>query len=266
MNLHEDQFSKTNDFPIYGKPTKILIIASTPRCGSHMLGHALHKTNKFGFPLEYANPWNLNSWKKRYSINTFIEVIEQTQKNRTSSNGVFAIKIHYSHISVFGGFDELIKLFPNAYFVLLSRSDILGQAISMSIAMQTGGWISGQGNTVSEPKYNFKQINNHLKELLKGNSSWRYRLVTSGSNFIELDFDTVVKDLSNSISKIGKFMDIGLSSSDLDIEHITKKQSNEYTIKFREQFIRDFDNSQELFYNPKQELKRFLKLRSLREL
>ena len=41
MHLYEDQFSEEYDFPRLEKPTKILIIASTARCGSHMLEHAL---------------------------------------------------------------------------------------------------------------------------------------------------------------------------------------------------------------------------------
>lgn len=80
MHLYEDQFSEQYDFPRQDKPTKILIIASTGRCGSHMLGHALHKTNKFGFPLEYANPVNLAEWKKRLEIEELQEVLAEIQR------------------------------------------------------------------------------------------------------------------------------------------------------------------------------------------
>ena len=48
MHLYQDQFSETHDLPVINKPSKVLIIASTGRSGSHMLGHALHQTNCFG--------------------------------------------------------------------------------------------------------------------------------------------------------------------------------------------------------------------------
>ena len=65
MHLYKEQFLEEHDYPRVSKPTKVLIIASTERCGSHMLGHALHNTHAFGFPLEYANPANLKKWKEK---------------------------------------------------------------------------------------------------------------------------------------------------------------------------------------------------------
>ena len=41
MSLYEDQFLEKNDLNRVEKPSKTLIIASTGRSGSHMLGHAL---------------------------------------------------------------------------------------------------------------------------------------------------------------------------------------------------------------------------------
>lgn len=138
MPLYKDQFSEAHDFPRVDKPSKILIIASTARCGSHMFGHALYQTGKFGFPLEYGNAANLAEWKRRLKIEDFGQVMSEIQRRRTSPNGVFGIKIHYKHIKLLGGFDNLGKLFPGATYILLSRKDVMGQAISLSIAKQTG--------------------------------------------------------------------------------------------------------------------------------
>ncbi len=144
MKLYEEQFSGSHDFPRQERPDKTLIIASTPRCGSHMLGHTLHETGAFGFPLEYANPANLREWKRRIEMESTEEVIRELTQRRTSPNGVFGIKLHYTHINVLGGFDGVQALFPEAYYVLLSRKDVLKQAVSLAIAKQTGVWIAGQ--------------------------------------------------------------------------------------------------------------------------
>src|SRR5690554_4240321 len=109
-----------------------------------MLGHALQATGSFGFPLEYGNPSNLAEWKKRLGVDGLPELVSAIQAIRTSPNGVFSIKIHYPHIDNFGGIDVIKKLFPESYFVFLTRKDLLNQAISLSIAKQTGVWISGQ--------------------------------------------------------------------------------------------------------------------------
>lgn len=246
MNLYEDQFLEKNDFSRVNKPTKILIIASTGRCGSHMLGHALHKTQQFGFPLEYANGDNLVEWKKRLGLENINDVMKEIQARRTSENGVFGIKIHYAHIQQFGGFDKLVEAFPDAYYVHLSRSNVLKQAVSLSIASQTGVWIAGQTPVNDNPEYDFKHIQQRLKATIQDNASWKYTLSASGCNYIEMNFDDVQKNLANSINTIANFMGVEIDQNSLVNEQVTKKQSSNLNQEWMDRFIRDFDLSDEL--------------------
>lgn len=246
MHLYEDQFSEKHDFDANEKPSKVLIIASTGRCGSHMLGHALHSTGRFGFPLEYANPANIEEWKKRLGVDSLSEVITRLQSRRTSSNGVFAIKIHYPHIKQFGGFENLIKQFPNAHYVLLSREDVLNQAVSLSVASQTGVWISGQQPTSDSAVYDYNHINSCLRETILNNASWRYKLAASGCNYIEMSFQDVQKDLSSSIKRVANFMNVEIADSEIPSQQVTKKQSNQRNRDWAERFAREFKLSNEL--------------------
>jgi len=237
MHLYEDQFSEEHDFPRVSAPSKVLIIASTRRCGSHMLGHALHKTNKFGFPLEYANPANLPEWKRRLRVEDFQEVIAEIQRRRTSPNGVFSIKLHYDHIKLFGGFANVVRRFPNAYYILLSRQDVLSQAVSLSIASQTGVWISGQKPVNDNPKYDFYHINKCLRDTILDNSSWRYTLAASGCNYIEMNFEYVRNNAIESIESIAGFIDIDIDKSEIPNDKVTKKQGTKKTKNGRRNFL-----------------------------
>lgn len=249
MHLYEDQFSESHDFPKVEVPSKILIIASTARSGSHMLGHALYKTNKFGFPLEYVNPGNLAEWKRRLNIDDLHEVMAELQRRRTSPNGVFSIKIHYDQIKQFGGFANLVKRFPNAYYVVLSRNDVLKQSVSLSIASQTGVWISGQKPMNVNPQYSFSNIDRCLRKTILDNASWRYTLAASGCNYIEMDFDHVRHNLVQSIKDIASFIEIELNESEIPNDHVTKKQSNDINSEWAEKFISEFNMSNELLRN-----------------
>jgi len=249
MHLYEDQFSENHDFPRVETPSKVLIIASTGRCGSHMLGHALYKTNRFGFPLEYANPANLAEWKRILKIDDLQGVMAEIQRKRTSPNGVFGIKIHYPHIKQFGGFDNLVKCFPNAYYILLSRNDVLKQAVSLSIASQTGVWISGQKPVSDNPKYDFDNIDECLRQTILNNSSWRYTLAASGSNYIEMDFDDVRHNLVQSIKNIASFIDIEIDTNEILNKQVTKRQGSHRNIEWETRFISDFNTSNELLGN-----------------
>ncbi len=202
-----------------------------------MLGHALYETKKFGFPLEYANPANLAEWKKRLGVVDIVEVISELQNRRTSANGVFGIKIHYSHIRQFGGFSKMVELFPNAYYVLLSRRDVLGQAISLSIAKQTGVWIYGQKSMKENPEYSFVDIDNCFRSILLDNSAWRYALLASGSNFIELNFEEVQNNISRAIEAIARFIEIDIHNNDILKQQKTHKQSNKINEDWKKKFI-----------------------------
>jgi LPS sulfotransferase NodH len=133
--------------------------------------------------------------------------------------------------------------------VLLSRQDILKQAVSLSIASQTGVWISGQKPVNENPEYSFKHIDNRLRKIILDNSSWRYTLAASGCNYIEMGFDQVSQDLFQSIKKIAKFMSLELYEECIPKEQVTRKQSNNRNKEWEDKFISDFDKSSELLEN-----------------
>lgn len=263
MHLYEDQFSEKHDFPEIN-PSKVLVIASTGRCGSHMLGHALYKTGCFGFPLEYANAANLAEWKRRLKKDDFYGVMDEIQRRRTSPNGVFGIKIHYPHIKQFGGLDGLMKAFPNAYYVLLSRKNILRQAVSLSIASQSGVWISGQKPVEKKPVYDFDHINRCLRETIINNASWRYALAAGGCNYIEMDFDHVRSDISGTVKGIADFMGVDVKSSRIPEEQVTKNQSESVNEEWARRFVSEFNKKSELLDKERIEIFRRIKGKVIR--
>lgn len=250
MHLYHQQFSEELDFPRVEKPTRVLIIASTPRSGSHMLGHALHQTNCFGFPLEYTNPANLAEWKRRLGKEHTNEVLTEIQRRRTSQNGVFGIKIHYSHVKEYGSFTELKRRFPEAYYVLLSRKDVLKQAISLSIARQTGVWIHGQQPKNDNPQYSLEGIDKCLRSILRENSSWRYALAANGCKFIEMDFDAIRNNLPVAINRIADFVGIKVDTDSIPSEQVTQQQSRDINAEWERQFLSDYKGG-ELFSQAK---------------
>ncbi len=244
MNLYTDQFNPKHDFPFYEKPEKVLIIASTGRSGSHMLGHTLHKTNKFGFPLEYANPRNLAKWKEILGTSSNLETIKKIQQRRTSPNGVFSIKIHYEHIIEFGGFNNIKELFPDAFYILLSRENVLKQAISYAMACETGVWISGMDPADSNPKYNYNLIDQSLRRIILDNSSWRYTLASNGMPHSEMTFEEISRDINKAIEKISKFMNISIDTSEIPNKAATKKQSNQLNTEWEKKYLAEHQNKE----------------------
>lgn len=239
MNLYEDQFSTLHNFNENNKVNKVLIIASTGRCGSHMLGHFLYETGMFGFPLEYVNKANLQEWQRRLNTKSLEDTILKLQKIRTSDNGVFAIKVHYQQVKQFGSFDHLLKFFPKAYFILLSRKDVLRQAISLTIANQTDAWIGPQKPRSKDVTYSTSQIQKNLKSLILDTASWRYILANNNCNFIELDFDQIKQELPNTTKKIALFMEIDITNLQLPMKPTTQNQSTSINSEWATLFFKE---------------------------
>ncbi|AFT74189.1 Stf0 family sulfotransferase [Alteromonas macleodii] len=237
QHLYEEQFNEIYDFRECTSVKKTLVIASTPRSGSHFLGHALHQTNHFGFPLEYANPTNLARWEEVLNVKGVKNVLNTLKTKRTSSNGVFSIKAHFSHLQQFGGLREFAQLLGNPYFVMLTRRDILSQAISLSIARQTGVWISGQQAMSENIKYDEKDICFCLKRTILHNASWKYLLASTGVRYIEITFEEARAKLPHTVCAIADFMDIDLPLETATLSPVTKKQSNSINEEFKEKFL-----------------------------
>lgn len=243
--LYTEQFDESQNFKPYEGERKYIVIASTGRSGSHFLGHTLHKTGLFGFPLEYANPRNLVEWKKRLKTKEIDDTIEKLKLIRTSPNGVFSIKIHYSQIVEFGGFTGIKKLFPNAYFIILSREDALGQAISMTIARQTQQWISYQEGNNSKAKYNFKDIRANLEAIIIDTAKWRLILNESDVNFKELNFEAFFEDPKLGTERILDFTNTTKNDDLLLGGETPKKQRSKINDDWRKRFYEDNRKYQE---------------------
>ena len=168
----------------------------------------------------------------------------EIQQRRTSPNGVFGIKIHYSHIKNYNGFANVKKIFPDAFYILLSRKDVLKQAVSLSIAKQTGVWIAGQKPITDDPQYNFGDIDKSLRQTILANAFWRYTLAANGCNYIEMNFDVVRKNITASIQQVADFIGVDVDPALIPKEQVTKKQSTNINAEWEKQFFADYNGAE----------------------
>jgi hypothetical protein len=98
---YPEQFSPRLDFPPYDGTPRLYLMATMPRCGSHFLGHTLHSTGQFGFPLEYLNRMNLDIWRARLKAVDDLSALESLLRIRTSPSGWFGLKAHWNQFSAF---------------------------------------------------------------------------------------------------------------------------------------------------------------------
>lgn len=238
-NLYTAQFEPEHDFPPFAGQPRIYVIASTPRSGSHMLGHVLHSTGKLGWPLEYFSPRNFAEWRRQFNTVDVEDTLAELMRRRTSPNGVFGIKLHYQHVLALGGIERVRALLPDARYILLRRVNVLAQAVSYAKAKQTDVWFSGmqpQGDAV----YDYRLIEQSIRKLLLDTTAWHHQLVTHGLPFVDLTFEEVVRDTPGATQRIADFLDVTFEPHEVPTQPRTQRQSDPLNEAWIEQFRRDY--------------------------
>ena len=144
---HRRELSAERDFPQRTPVARRYCILSSPRSGSTLLGRFLYETRIAGDPQEYFNPPLLvlerqQSGNPKLSLNEFLRLMEG---RRTSPNGVFGMKMHYSQllgVLRVGKPDAKAVAFIKKFgkLIWIRRRDRIGQAISQAIALRTQVW------------------------------------------------------------------------------------------------------------------------------
>jgi trehalose 2-sulfotransferase len=237
MKLYQRQFSDTLDTSFSSQPKCTVLIASTPRCGSHMLGHAMASTGLLGVPFEYANPANLAEWADRLGTVSPDDTLRAVMARRTTANGVFAIKAHFSHCESLGGPSRFLKFWPNLKVVHLRRADVLRQAISYAVARQTGVWIAGQEAESDVADYDPQVIAECLDDIAVQNASWVSAFASAGLTPISIQYESTVDDMAAVVTRCARL--VGVIGAD-DVANVTIATARQARSDRTEDWIRRY--------------------------
>jgi LPS sulfotransferase NodH len=214
MSAYLKQFGPEMDLNTGCRIRSALVIASSQRSGSSLLGHYLAATGKFGVPLEYFNVPNLRQWRQRFGVDTFTDLLDAVEPLRTSENGIFSLKCHYFQLRAIGSIPDLITRYGDCRFVRIRRRDLVAQAVSRTIASQTGVWISGQART-GEAVYDRSAIARNLRLIAWQDSHWPLAFSIAGVPWIEVEYELLVENAAKEIRRIADHAGVELSSADI---------------------------------------------------
>jgi LPS sulfotransferase NodH len=128
-----------------GGVARTVSIAFTPRSGSTQLCRVLR--NQCGLPAEYFQyPYEANSLSSYNCFSSSDDVVNFLLSH--TANQTFASKLsndQRAHLDerlekLFDGYHSLDDLLPNHRWVMLTRRDLVGQALSLYVARKTGRW------------------------------------------------------------------------------------------------------------------------------
>ena len=151
-------------------------------------------------------------------------------------NGVCAIKMFPEH------FDSRLESrwaerLPDARYVYLTRRDVLGQAISLSVARQTnsyGDWMPKD----REPAYDAGHIRRCLANIIEGEARWRLFFALNGIMPLEMIYEDLVEEPQREIDRIAHFVGVENAIIDWSAFH-PNVQRNAVNEELRRRFIAD---------------------------
>lgn len=212
-------------------------ICTTQRSGSNYLCQLLGSTGVLGDPQDYFNAagrrekgWHDYPDDPEQQLETILE-------HGSSANGVYGFKVFAQHLDALVPTRWLHRL-PDLRWAHLYRQDLVGQAISLVIAKQTGRWRSG-AEAAGEPVYDAQAIRRELADLARDDARWRQFFALHGLRPLAMPYDALVIDPQGAVRAVAALMGI---ASPLRIDPSRVRvgvQRDELSAQWRDRFARD---------------------------
>ncbi|MBE7384565.1 MAG: sulfotransferase [Leptolyngbya sp. SIO1E4] len=239
------------------------IVCSTGRSGSTLLCRTLAQSKLCGNPQEYFHHRTIKQLGLKGDLEKFKEYCHSILQEGTTSNGVFGIKMHWWQMSEFlkiakkiPAFKEKSELeilntfFPNPKFVYIWRQDMVAQAVSTTIALQTDVWekrarddsyemtakaVAPKDGGTKDIEFQPLKIYKWEENFKDQNKRWLAFLQENELNYHEVINESLVSDFENKMKAVIEFLEIdGIDENSL--KAATKKQSTSTNRKFIQRY------------------------------
>jgi LPS sulfotransferase NodH len=189
------------------------MICAMPRSGSNYLCQLLTSTRVLGNPLEYFNTAG-RRWQTdpKYPAERCAQV-DIVRSLGATPNGIYAVKILPPQLQSVEQRIDLFRRLPNLTLFRFGRRDLLGQAISLARARQTGQFIASHPRT-GTPTYNQNQIRNCLEALCEQESILDKRIGRLGMTPSSFGYEDILRDPQQIVDRIALRMGARSARSD----------------------------------------------------
>jgi LPS sulfotransferase NodH len=171
--------------------TSSYFVCSVQRSGTWLLAGLLDSTRVAGHPHDYFAPETQQANHRRWGVESFEEYVGRVLEVGTTENGVFGSLLMWGEHGP--PVDPLSDVFPKPRFVHLWRDDVVAQAVSWSIAGQTGyyhHW-NRPGGTAS---YSVRELDGLARLAYERRERWREWFSGNGVEPLEVRFEDLVSD------------------------------------------------------------------------
>lgn len=175
-SIHETRIEEFfRDKVAAGHPSRLgpdlgtCFICYANRSGSNLLGEALFQTGLFHTPSEYLNFDEVIRSSVEHGFGSLDEYLMEVKNVAQVAGKICLVKLAWEQLYYLARLNLLEPVFGRSVFVHIRRKDVLGQAISFSIAEQTQEWTRTAGTGGSpdrpEPELRPTDIINYIRSI-----------------------------------------------------------------------------------------------------
>lgn len=212
------------------------MICAVSRSGSTYLCELLASTLALGNPNEY---FNTAGRRRRMGPSYPADGFAQIDIIRTigaTSNGIYAVKVIGPQLARIASSIDPFRDLPNLSFVRIHRRDILGQAISLARARQTGRFITSDQQR-GAPAYSQGQIRHAIQSIRQQEAIWAETMARLAAQPLVVAYEEILSDAQHVVDRIATHMGVAMPVP-IDRTLITLSvQRDEQSVEWRERFL-----------------------------
>ena len=218
------------------------LIATTPRSGSTLLAREL-SAHGIGHPQEFLNEAFLLRFEELFPEPSLDDFQSFVLGHYTSGDGVFGLKADWTRLNEARAADYLPELHSHFdLYIYLTRRDHLSQAISLTIAQQSGLWEEVQAryadpHVYARLAYDEAQIQDNIAALMEHEYQWTKFLQCVKQPVLRLSYEQLAANPGAAVASIGA--ELGLTvpyalhaGNDAAIQPVSSRVNSEWRLRF----------------------------------
>ena len=217
--------------------SRVIFICFTNRSGSNYLAQVIGSSGITNIAGEFLN---YDTVLHQQRLRGFSSLREHFISLTTTLgvNGTLACKLGVTQIALLHRAGILEEIAQVAKFLLIERSDLLGQAISMQIAAQTGQWTSEMKSRISPDmlKFDKADIERTMRSIMLQQGLFRLFFGMNGMDYFHVNYESLLSDGPAVTKMLAEWLGYPHLKFDFNLPKI-KKQAGEMNAVWRRGFL-----------------------------
>lgn len=185
--------------------TPLVVMGFTNRAGSHLLGDFLRQTGRIGGLGEVLNHDVAGALAGRLGAASLPDYIAALTEHYAPEDGLFGLKASWDQLAMLLRADIPSMYGGGVKLVHLVRQDVVAQAVSLSLARQTGRWTAAQEGNGRAPRFDARAIARGIAAAEAGNLNIRLIAGACGLPRSLVTYEQICADPATHVGRVLAF-------------------------------------------------------------